>query len=61
MSAIFADGFALDIVVPLGTIHREILRLIEDRNLYVIGMGSADLKIKDERLGVTAGYVLSCS
>ncbi len=54
-----AEGVELETVVPLGAVHREIVKLAEARNVDVIVMGSANPKIKDYILGTTASHVVA--
>ncbi len=54
-----ADGVELETIVPLGAVHRQIVKLAEDRNVDVIVMGSANPKIKDYILGTTASHVVT--
>lgn len=54
-----AEGVELETVVPLGAVHREIVKLAETRNVDVIVMGSANPKIKDYILGTTASHVVA--
>ena len=54
-----AEGVELETVVPLGAVHRQIVKLAETRNADVIVMGSANPKIKDYILGTTASHVVA--
>ncbi|MEO0617736.1 MAG: universal stress protein [Pseudomonadota bacterium] len=54
-----ADGVELETIVPLGAVHREIVKLASARDVDVIVMGSANPKIKDYILGTTASHVVS--
>lgn len=54
-----ADGVEMETIVPLGAVHREIVKLAETRNVDVIVMGSANPKIRDYILGTTASHVVA--
>ena len=54
-----AEGVEVETVVPLGAVHRQIVKLAEKRNVDVIVMGSANPKIKDYILGTTASHVVT--
>ena len=54
-----AEGVELETVIPLGAVHREIVKLAETRNVDVIVVGSANPKIKDYILGTTASHVVA--
>lgn len=59
-----AEGVEIEKIVPLGAVHRQIVKLAEARDVDVIIMGSANPKIKDYILGTTASHVVahaSCS
>ncbi|MEX0280523.1 MAG: universal stress protein [Arenibacterium sp.] len=59
VAAFPADGVEVELVVPLGAVHRQIVKLAEKRNVDVIVMGSANPKIKDYILGTTASHVVA--
>ncbi|MEL6647435.1 MAG: universal stress protein [Pseudomonadota bacterium] len=59
MAAFPADGVDVETIVPLGAVHRQIVKLAEERNVDVIVMGSANPKIKDYILGTTASHVVA--
>ena len=59
ITAFPAEGVELETVVPLGAVHRQIVKLAEERNVDVIVMGSANPKIKDYILGTTASHVVA--
>lgn len=64
MDAFPAEGIEVETIVPLGAVHRQIVKLASERNVDVIVMGSANPKIKDYILGTTASHVVahaSCS
>lgn len=54
-----ADGVDVETVVPLGAVHRQIVKLAEERNVDVIVMGSANPKVQDYILGTTASHVVT--
>ena len=54
-----AEGVELETVVPLGAVHRQIVRLAEERDVDVIVMGSANPRIQDYILGTTASHVVT--
>ncbi len=54
-----ADGVELELVVPLGAVHRQIVKLAAQRNVDVIVMGSANPKVTDYILGTTASHVVA--
>ena len=59
VAAFPAEGVEVEIVVPLGAVHRQIVKLAEQRNVDVIVMGSANPKITDYILGTTASHVVT--
>ncbi len=54
-----ADGVELETVVRKGAVHRQILKLAEERNVDVIVMESANPKIQEYLLGTTASHVVT--
>ena len=59
VAAFPAEGVEVETIVPLGAVHRQIVKLAEERNVDVIVMGSANPKIKDYILGTTASHVVA--
>ncbi|MEM7731736.1 MAG: universal stress protein [Pseudomonadota bacterium] len=59
LAAYPAEGVEVETVVPLGAVHRQIVKLAEERNVDVIVMGSANPKVKDYILGTTASHVVA--
>ncbi|MEM9576960.1 MAG: universal stress protein [Pseudomonadota bacterium] len=59
VAAFPADGVEVETVVPLGAVHRQIVKLAARRNVDVIVMGSANPRIKDYILGTTASHVVA--
>lgn len=59
VAAFPAEGVEVETVVPLGAVHRQIVKLADQRNVDVIVMGSANPKIKDYILGTTASHVVA--
>jgi len=54
-----ADGVELETVVRLGAVHRQIVKLADERNVDVIVMESANPKVQDYLLGTTASHVVT--
>ena len=54
-----ADGVEVETVVPLGAVHRQIVKLADERKVDVIVMSSANPGIKDYILGTTASHVVT--
>ncbi len=54
-----AEGVELETVVRKGAVHRQIVRLAEERNVDVIVMESANPKVQDYLLGTTASHVVT--
>ncbi|WP_420583795.1 universal stress protein [Ruegeria sp.] len=59
-----AEGVELETVVRTGAVHRQIVKLADERNVDMIVMEAANPKIQDYLLGTTASHVVthaSCS
>lgn len=54
-----ADGVEIDTVVRKGAVHRQILKLAEERKVDVIVMDAANPKVTDYLLGTTASHVVT--
>jgi universal stress protein F len=54
-----AEGVELETVVRIGAVHRQIVKLAQERNVDVIVMGSANPKVQDYLLGTTASHVVA--
>lgn len=54
-----ADGVELETIVRIGAVHRQIVKLAEERNVDVIVMDSANPKVQDYLLGTTASHVVT--
>ena len=54
-----ADGVAMETVVRKGAVHRQIVKLAEERGADVIVMESANPRIQDYLLGTTASHVVT--
>lgn len=54
-----ADGVDVETVVRTGAVHRQIVKLAEERNVDVIVMESANPKVQDYLLGTTASHVVT--
>ena len=54
-----AEGVELETVVRKGAVHRQIVKLAEERNVDVIVMESANPSVKDYLLGTTASHVVT--
>ncbi len=52
------DGVEIETVVCKGAVHRQIVKLAQERNVDVIVIGSANPKVKDYLLGTTASHVV---
>ena len=59
VAAFPAEGVDIETIVPLGAVHRQIVKLAEKRNADVIVMGSSNPTIKDYILGTTASHVVA--
>lgn len=59
VAAVPADGVEVEQVVRLGAVHRQIVKLAEERNVDLIVMGSANPKMQDYILGTTASHVVA--
>jgi universal stress protein F len=53
------EGVELETVVRKGAVHRQILKLAEQRNVDIIVMESANPKVQDYLLGTTASHVVT--
>lgn len=59
-----ADGVEMETIVRTGAVHRQIVKLANERNVDVIVMESSNPKVQDYLLGTTASHVVthaSCS
>jgi universal stress protein F len=54
-----AEGVELETIVRKGAVHRQIVKLAEERNADVIVMESANPKVQDYLLGTTASHVVT--
>jgi nucleotide-binding universal stress UspA family protein len=54
-----AEGVVCETVVRKGAVHRQILRLAEERKVDMIVMDAANPKVKDYLLGTTASHVVT--
>jgi len=54
-----AEGVELEAVVRKGAVHRQIVKLADERNADIIVMGSSNPKVKDYILGTTASHVVA--
>ena len=54
-----ADGIELETVVRTGAVHRQIVKLAEERKVDVIVMEAANPKVQDYLLGTTASHVVT--
>jgi len=54
-----AEGVELETVVRKGAVHRQILKLAEERKVDLIVMESANPKVQDYLLGTTASHVVT--
>lgn len=53
------EDVEFEAVVRIGAVHRQIVKLAEERNVNVIVMESANPKIQDYLLGTTASHVVT--
>lgn len=53
------EGVEMEAVVRIGAVHRQILKLAEERNVDLIVMESANPKVQDYLLGTTASHVVT--
>lgn len=54
-----AGNVELETVVRKGAVHRQIVKLADERNVDVIVMESANPKVQDYLLGTTASHVVT--
>jgi len=54
-----AEGIECEAVVRKGAVHRQILKLAEERKVDVIVMESANPKVTDYLLGTTASHIVT--
>jgi universal stress protein F len=54
-----APGVEMETVVRIGAVHRQIVKLAEERNVDVIVIESANPKVQDYLLGTTASHVVT--
>ena len=54
-----AEGVEIETVVRKGAVHRQIVKLADERKVDVIVMESANPKVKDYLLGTTASHVVT--
>lgn len=54
-----ADGVALETTVRTGAVHRQIVKLADERSVDVIVMESANPRVQDYLLGTTASHVVT--
>lgn len=53
------DGIEMETVVRIGAVHRQILKLAEERNVDLIVMEAANPKVQDYLLGTTASHIVT--
>jgi universal stress protein F len=53
------EGVKLETVVRKGAVHRQIVKLADERDVDVIVMESANPKVQDYLLGTTASHVVT--
>lgn len=53
-----ADGVEMETIVCKGAVHRQIVKLAQERDVDVIVMEAANPRIKDYLLGTTASHVV---
>lgn len=54
-----AEGIEMETIVRTGAVHRQIVKLADERNVDVIVMESANPKVQDYLLGTTASHVVT--
>nr|WP_321254721.1 universal stress protein [uncultured Ruegeria sp.] len=54
-----AEGVQLETTVRTGAVHRQIVKLADERNVDMIVMEAANPKIQDYLLGTTASHVVT--
>lgn len=54
-----AEGVEIETVVRKGAVHRQIVKLAEERSVDVIVMEAANPKVQDYLLGTTASHVVT--
>ncbi len=54
-----AEGVELETTVRTGAVHRQIVKLADERNVDMIVMEAANPKIQDYLLGTTASHVVT--
>lgn len=54
-----AEGVELEAVVRKGAVHRQIVKLADERNVDLIVMEAANPRIQDYLLGTTASHVVT--
>lgn len=54
-----ADGVELELVVRKGAVHRQIVKLADERNVDLIVMEAANPRVQDYLLGTTASHVVT--
>lgn len=54
-----ADGVEVETIVRKGAVHRQIVKLADERKVDVIVMNSANPKVQDYLLGTTASHVVT--
>ncbi|WP_135503966.1 universal stress protein [Roseovarius aestuariivivens] len=53
------EDLKIEAVVRIGAVHRQIVKLADERDVDVIVMESANPKVKDYLLGTTASHVVT--
>jgi universal stress protein F len=54
-----AGGVDMELIVRKGSVHRQIVRLAEERDVDLIVMDSANPRVQDYLLGTTASHVVT--
>ena len=54
-----ADGVEVEPIVRKGAVHRQIVKLADERNVDLIVMEAANHKVQDYLLGTTASHVVT--
>ncbi|WP_397543717.1 universal stress protein [Roseovarius salis] len=54
-----ADGVEVETIVRKGAVHRQIVKLADERNIDLIVMEAANPRVQDYLLGTTASHVVT--
>ena len=54
-----AEGVEMELIVRKGAVHRQIVKLADERKVDIIVMDSSNPKVQDYLLGTTASHVVT--